>query len=63
MRRTCGILGTTCLLLLGVLHRLGEVCERIAHLSGRDVGRGVLEGLQCDPGQLDVMTPSCQAGA
>lgn len=35
----------TCLLLLGVLDGLGEVGQSISHLSGSDVGRGVLESL------------------
>lgn len=38
-------LGLEQLLLLGVLHGLGEVGESIAHLGSSNVGRGVLESL------------------
>lgn len=37
---------TTNLLLLGVRDRLGEVGQRVTHLGGSDIGRGVLEGLR-----------------
>lgn len=33
------------LLLLGVLHGFGKVGQRVTHLSGGDIGRGVLESL------------------
>lgn len=39
-------LGLKELPLLGILHRLGELCEVVAHLSGSNVCRGVLESLQ-----------------
>lgn len=37
--------GESYLLLLGVLDRLGKVCEGIAHLGSSNIGGGVLKGL------------------
>jgi hypothetical protein len=36
----------TNLLVLGVCDGLGKVGQRVAHLGGRNIGRGVLESLR-----------------